>query len=209
MPVHCNVTRIIRIAEFGQDKGFKEDELHRILEGVSFWVYLSEKNLRTIRIGRLDERRVAKLGNAMPLDPRSFPMTREDLGISEDAVIFTSWWRVGLKGKGWEPAIEAFPSYEEEPAARNALASVRRGRGNRAAKRCLSKCPRDHISRISISYFRLVSNVRLRDFANSLREVNLFRSLSFRQCRRGCRLSQLAWVKSRVWFIEARRERGF
>lgn len=58
-------------------------------------------------MGRLDERRVAKVSNAMPLDPRPFPRAREDLGISESTVVFVLAAR-GIKSKGWEPAIEAF-----------------------------------------------------------------------------------------------------
>ena len=89
------------------------EQLQRILDGVSFWVYLAEKNLSTLKKGNLDPKKTLKLGNAMPVDPSAFPLTRQDLGITADTVVFTLVAR-GIKPKGWESAIVAFSKLRKE-----------------------------------------------------------------------------------------------
>jgi glycosyltransferase involved in cell wall biosynthesis/ubiquinone/menaquinone biosynthesis C-methylase UbiE len=81
--------------------------LLRIIKGVSHWVYTAEKNLEVFRSIPLDSGMFSKLGNAMPIDSRPFERTRKELGISDDAVVFTLVAR-GIEKKGWEESIRAF-----------------------------------------------------------------------------------------------------
>jgi glycosyltransferase involved in cell wall biosynthesis len=53
----------------------------------------------------------------MPIDPEPFPKTRGEMGISDDAVVFTLVAR-GIKRKGWRAAIEAFIKLRERHPGR-------------------------------------------------------------------------------------------
>lgn len=75
--------------------------------GVSHWVYTADKNLAPFHDLPLSERLFTKLANAMPEDPLPFPKSRAELGIAEDAIVFTLVAR-GIKRKGWRAAIDAF-----------------------------------------------------------------------------------------------------
>jgi glycosyltransferase involved in cell wall biosynthesis/SAM-dependent methyltransferase len=90
-----------------------DGSLLRIIKGVSQWVYLAEKNLEVFKSIPLNWDRFVKLANAMPIDPRPFPQTRDDLGIPKDAVVFTLVAR-GIKQKGWEESILAFVRLRDE-----------------------------------------------------------------------------------------------
>ena len=50
--------------------------------------------------------------NAMPVDPAPFPRSRAELGIPEDAIVFTLVAR-GIPEKGWRTAINAFQLVRE------------------------------------------------------------------------------------------------
>ena len=69
--------------------------------------FLTERNL--VAFAKLDtpQEKFRKLRNAMPIDPRPYRMTRSELNISEDAVVFTLVGR-GVAGKGWLEAVKAF-----------------------------------------------------------------------------------------------------
>ncbi len=84
-----------------------DERLMRILLGVKHFVYTADKNLETFRPLPLSEKFFTKLRNAMPDDPRPFPKTRQELGIAEDAVVFTFVAR-GIQRKGWRATIAAF-----------------------------------------------------------------------------------------------------
>jgi glycosyltransferase involved in cell wall biosynthesis len=85
---------------------------------VSHFVYTADKNLAPFRALPLSEKIFTKMGNAMPDDPRPFPKTRQELGIAEDAVVFTLVAR-GIKRKGWRAAIAAFQGLREAHPGRN------------------------------------------------------------------------------------------
>jgi glycosyltransferase involved in cell wall biosynthesis/SAM-dependent methyltransferase len=87
--------------------------LLRVVMGVSHWIYTAEKNLEAFRSIPLDRAIFSKLGNAMPIDFRPFERTRKELGISDDAVVFTLVAR-GIEKKGWEESILAFTCLRKE-----------------------------------------------------------------------------------------------
>jgi glycosyltransferase involved in cell wall biosynthesis len=94
-----------------------DGSLLRIIKGVSHWVYTAEKNLDTFKSVPLKSEMFSKLGNAMPIDPRPFPQTRDDLGIAQNAVVFTLVAR-GVKQKGWPESIRAFIRLRDENLGR-------------------------------------------------------------------------------------------
>jgi glycosyltransferase involved in cell wall biosynthesis len=73
-----------------------DELLARMIPKVSHWVYTTPRNLERL-----------SMANAMPDDAEPFPMTREDLGISEEAVVFAFVAR-GIPRKGWRAIIQAF-----------------------------------------------------------------------------------------------------
>ena len=83
------------------------ERLLRFILNVTHFVYTADKNLEPFRELPLSEKYFTKLGNAMPDDPRPFPKTRLELGIAEDAVVFTLVAR-GIQRKGWRSSIGAF-----------------------------------------------------------------------------------------------------
>lgn len=95
-----------------------DQAFRRIIENVSHYVYTADKNLRPFARWDLPAERFSKIGNAMPIDNRPFPKTRSELGIAEDAIVFTLVAR-GLKMKGWAESISAFREL------RNAYPSVK------------------------------------------------------------------------------------
>lgn len=90
-----------------------QDAIEKISEGVTHWIYTANRNLEALSFLDLPEYKFTKLSNAMPIDDRPFPQTREELGISKDDVVFTLVAR-GIKRKGWRAAIEAFLKLEHE-----------------------------------------------------------------------------------------------
>lgn len=83
------------------------DGLRRIVESTSHFVYTAEKNLEPFRGLTLPHDQFSYIANGMPEDTRPFPLTRQDLGIPADAVVFAFAAR-GIKRKGWRASIEAF-----------------------------------------------------------------------------------------------------
>jgi len=94
------------------------DNMKRITESVDHFVYTADKNLLPLQDQQIPAERFTKMANAMPLDPAPFPKTRADLGIEEDAVVFTLVAR-GIKRKGWRAAVEAFVAVRERNPNQN------------------------------------------------------------------------------------------
>ena len=90
-----------------------DERILRFLLGVSHYVYTADKNLEPFRNLPLAESLFSKFDNAVPEDPRPFPKTRQELGIAEDAVVFTLVAR-GIKRKGWRAAVAAFQRLRKE-----------------------------------------------------------------------------------------------
>jgi glycosyltransferase involved in cell wall biosynthesis len=83
------------------------DVVETITSSVDHFVYTADKNLLPLEPFDVPPARVTKMPNAMPVDPEPFPKTRAELGIADDAVVFTLVAR-GIKRKGWRAAIHAF-----------------------------------------------------------------------------------------------------
>ena len=87
--------------------------LYEILKGVTHWVYTADKNLKVFGGIPLDPAAVSKVRNAMPRDTDPFPQSRKELGIDEDAIVYTLVAR-GIQQKGWRAAISAFRRLQSE-----------------------------------------------------------------------------------------------
>ncbi len=85
----------------------RDDLLLRCLRKVSHWVYTADKNLTVFHGLPLRPGIFTKMLNGMPIDPRSFPKNRKELGVDTDAVVFTLVAR-GIERKGWRASIQAF-----------------------------------------------------------------------------------------------------
>lgn len=83
------------------------DMMVRITESIDHFVYTADKNLQPLADQGIAADRFTKMANAMPIDPLPYPQTRAEMGISDDAIVFTLVAR-GIKRKGWRAAIEAF-----------------------------------------------------------------------------------------------------
>jgi glycosyltransferase involved in cell wall biosynthesis len=92
--------------------GLSNERLSPIAERVSHWMYLADKNLIPFKGLRIPADKFQKIRNAVPDDPRPFQLSREELGIDSDAVVFTLVAR-GIKRKGWRAAIEAFKKLQK------------------------------------------------------------------------------------------------
>ncbi|WGD28378.1 glycosyltransferase [Ancylobacter sp. WKF20] len=96
----------------------ERERLAELAAKVDHFVYTAERNRTFLRELQVPASRFQKLPNAMPLDERPFPETRAELGIREDAVVFTFVAR-GIPSKGWEPCIKAFQSVRKAHAGRS------------------------------------------------------------------------------------------
>ncbi|KAA3451011.1 hypothetical protein C7I87_09850 [Mesorhizobium sp. SARCC-RB16n] len=83
------------------------DFLKRFAKDVTHWVYTADRNLEPFRAVSIPETKLTKLGNGMPRDDMPFPQTRREMGIADDAVVFTLVAR-GILRKGWRASISAF-----------------------------------------------------------------------------------------------------
>jgi glycosyltransferase involved in cell wall biosynthesis len=90
-----------------------EQSLKNIVKSVDCWVYTADKNLDILQSFQISKDRFIKFPNAMPVDNEDFPLSREELGIADDAVVFTFVAR-GIRSKGWEVAILAFIQLRNE-----------------------------------------------------------------------------------------------
>ncbi len=87
--------------------GLTDEMLAALDAHVNHFVYTADKNLGPLDPLGLPGSRTSKLANSMPIDPEPFLQTRAELGIVEDAVVFTLVAR-GVLRKGWRASILAF-----------------------------------------------------------------------------------------------------
>ena len=92
--------------------GVEDGDLLKILRTVDHFVLTAEKNLSAFAGLPLNPALFSRMRNAVALDPRPFPKSREELGIPANATIFTFVAR-GIKEKGWDVAIDAFCKLRE------------------------------------------------------------------------------------------------
>ena len=87
--------------------GLDDKIIKSLARKVDKWIFTADKNLdklSCLECSRLDS---VKMANAMPYDNDSFPLSREELNINADTVVFTLVAR-GIKRKGWRASIQAF-----------------------------------------------------------------------------------------------------
>ncbi|MBC6402330.1 MAG: glycosyltransferase [Hyphomonadaceae bacterium] len=82
-------------------------------KNVSLWIYTAEKHKSLLQKIGINAHKVRKIGNGMPHDNKPFHMTRHDLGIPDDAFVFTLVAR-GIKDKGWSISIKVFQRLQEK-----------------------------------------------------------------------------------------------
>ncbi|MFT8719299.1 glycosyltransferase [Acetobacter sp.] len=87
---------------------FSKEEVEHLSKGVTFWVYLAQKNLFHLRdhYGELPYGDITCIGNGMATDERPFPFGRETLGIGAQDFILAIASRC-IPEKGWKQACEA------------------------------------------------------------------------------------------------------
>ncbi|WP_197277217.1 glycosyltransferase family 4 protein [Sphingomonas profundi] len=89
----------------------------RIVRNVDLFVYTADKNLAPLLRNGVRPDRLVKMINAMPVDPAAFPRSRAEMGIAEDAVVFTLIAR-GIREKGWNTAVNAFHAIRQRHPGR-------------------------------------------------------------------------------------------
>ena len=89
-----------------------EHFIAKIVRNVDLFVYTADKNLDPLFRHDVRPEHVIKMINAMPIDQMPFPRTRAELGIAEDAIVFTLVAR-GIPEKGWSTAINAFKAIQK------------------------------------------------------------------------------------------------
>ena len=100
-----------------------EGFVERVRNGVSHWVYLTEGNLQHLRTdtdGSAGDVSVSFIPNGMPIDPRPASITRADLGIGADDVVFAVASRA-IAEKGWMQAVEALAAAQDRTPRRLVL----------------------------------------------------------------------------------------
>jgi len=81
-------------------------------EKVSLFVYTADRNLELFKSFRLPNTKFRKFKNAMPVDHSPSLISRSQLGINDQATVFTHVAR-GIPDKGWTEAVCAFKKLEE------------------------------------------------------------------------------------------------
>jgi glycosyltransferase involved in cell wall biosynthesis/ubiquinone/menaquinone biosynthesis C-methylase UbiE len=71
------------------------------------FAYTADRNLGPFHNLQIGKEKFVKVKNAMPVDEVAFPKTRAQLGVAEDAVVFSLVAR-GAEGKGWVEAVRAY-----------------------------------------------------------------------------------------------------
>lgn len=113
---HVTKTRIPYIATLHGSYEAMTIEKRRVSDfarRIDRFVYTADRNLEPILDLGIPPDHIIKMSNGVPLDPRPFPLSRAEMGIPEDAVVFAFVAR-GIKRKGWRAAIEAFKALQSD-----------------------------------------------------------------------------------------------
>ena len=94
-----------------------ESVIQKIVSNVDLFIYTADKNLAPLLRNGVQFDRLVKMLNAMPVDETPFPLTRGEIGIADDAIVFTLVAR-GIAEKGWSTAIGAFKAVQEKHSDR-------------------------------------------------------------------------------------------
>jgi glycosyltransferase involved in cell wall biosynthesis len=86
--------------------GMFEDHIKRANQHCNHWIWTADKNKRIFEEGYIEPRAYSHITNGFaPVSP--VRLKRLDLGINEDALVFTLASRA-IESKGWSVALEAF-----------------------------------------------------------------------------------------------------
>ncbi|WP_144579155.1 glycosyltransferase [Agrobacterium sp. DE0009] len=115
--------------------GISTRRIARWSKKIDLFAYTADRNLRPFADLKIDQGKFLKVKNAMPVDNVAFPQTRTQLGISDDAVVFSLVAR-GAEGKGWMEAVRAYRLLRERrPDVPMAMLMVGEGPATEEAKR--------------------------------------------------------------------------
>lgn len=99
------------------------------------FAYLADRNLQPFEGLNVPSDKFIKIRNAMPVDNAEFTKTRAELGIADNAVVFSLAAR-GVEGKGWIEAVKAYLKLREQhPDTPMALLMAGEGPSADAAQR--------------------------------------------------------------------------
>ncbi|WP_318284676.1 glycosyltransferase family 4 protein [Bradyrhizobium lupini] len=102
------------------------------------FAYTADRNLKPFDNLQIGREKFVKVKNAMPVDEVAFPRSRSQLGIAENAVVFSLVAR-GAEGKGWVEAVKAYRLLRERrPDVPMAMLMVGEGPATDEAKRLAS-----------------------------------------------------------------------
>lgn len=90
----------------------------KIVRNVDLFVYTADKNLIPLLRNGARAEQMTKMINAMPIDAAPFPRSRAEMGIEENAIVFTLVAR-GIAEKGWATAINAFKAVQRRNPGRS------------------------------------------------------------------------------------------
>lgn len=108
------------------------------------FAYTADRNITPFESLQVPKNKFLKIKNAMPVDDAAFPNTRAQLGVTEDAIVFSFVAR-GAKGKGWTDAVKAYHLLRQRrPDVPMALLMVGEGPETEAAKQLALSDPTIH-----------------------------------------------------------------
>jgi len=108
------------------------------------FAYTADRNLEPFSNIQIPKHKFLKIKNAMPVDMAAFPTTRAQLGVGEDAVVFSLVAR-GREGKGWSEAVKAYLLLRQRrPDIPMALLMVGEGPETEVAKQLALSDPTIH-----------------------------------------------------------------
>lgn len=87
----------------------------RMLKNVSRWTCLAKNNLQHLTPFPVDPAAISFIPNGMPVNGQEFPLSRAEMIIPEDALVFALASRA-IPEKGWEIAIRALLRARDETA---------------------------------------------------------------------------------------------
>lgn len=121
-----------------------KSRIERWSKNIDKFGYTADRNLAPFEQLHVPREKFLKVPNAMPVDTIAFPKTRAQLGIADDAVVFSMVAR-GAEGKGWVEAVKAYLLLRQRrPDVPMALLMVGEGPSTDAAKLLADSDPTIH-----------------------------------------------------------------
>ena len=121
-----------------------KSRVNRWSKKIDRFAYLAERNLAPFQGLNVLDKKFLKVRNAIPLDDRPFTKTRADLGIPNNAIVFSLAAR-GVAGKGWSESVKAYVKLRQRrPDIPTALLMAGEGTSVEDAKKIASNEPTIH-----------------------------------------------------------------